>query len=394
MRIAYLDCFSGISGDMFLGALVDAGLPFEKLKEYLSRINISGCDFDCRKVNKRGIIATKVTVRVTENQPARKPREIQDMIRCSNLPAEVKEVSCKVFQRLAEAEAKVHGVPPDRVHFHEVGAVDAIADITGTALGLHLLGVERVYASPLPLGGGIAECEHGIIPVPSPATVELVKGIPTCQSPAYTELVTPTGAALISTLAHAFGPIPPMTIKSVGYGAGIKDLPHANVLRIIMGELEEDSDTSEFDRDSVVVLETNIDDMNPEFYTYLGSRILSAGALDFFITPVYMKKNRQGTKITILCPDHLTNKIAGIIFSETSSLGCRIRREDRIKVKRSTITVETPYGSVDVKYNRETGTVSPEYSHCERLAATTETPLKTIYDLAKAEAMKKLGFLS
>jgi len=394
MRIAYLDCFSGISGDMFLGALVDAGLSFEKLKEHLNGLNITGYHIDCRKVNKRGIAAIKVTVKVTGNQPARHPGEIQDMIRFSDLPAEVKEVSCKVFKRLAEAEAKVHGVPPDRVHFHEVGAVDAIVDITGTALGLHLLGVERVYASPLPLGGGTAECKHGLIPVPSPATLELVKGIPARKSPAYTELVTPTGAALISTLAHAFGPIPPMTIRSVGYGAGTKDLPHANVLRIIMGELEEGSGASEFDRDNVVVLETNIDDMNPEFYTYLGSSVMSSGALDFFITPVYMKKNRPGIKITVLCPDHLTNKIASIIFSETSSLGCRIRREDRIKVKRSTITVETPYGSVDVKYNCETGTVSPEYSHCERLAATTGTPLKTIYDLAKAEAMKKLGFLS
>ncbi|NLK00289.1 MAG: nickel pincer cofactor biosynthesis protein LarC [Clostridia bacterium] len=393
MKAAYLDCFSGISGDMMLGALVDAGVSFKDLKNYLDGLGMRGYTMTCESVVKRGMSAKKINIIVHDEQPARHLSDITELIQNSSLPKEVKKISCDVFKRLTEAEAKVHGMPIDKVHLHEVGAVDAILDIVGSCLGLHLLGVEKVFSSPLPPGGGTVECQHGVIPVPAPAALELIKGIPTAPSPVKAELVTPTGAALAATLAEGFGEIPPMKINQVGIGAGTKDFPHANILRIMVGELAKNAGFLRCGDGSVNVLEASIDDMNPEFYTYLSSRLMEAGALDYFYTPIYMKKNRPGTLITVLCDEENIIKVKKVLFNETSTLGCRIKKERRARVKYEFLEVETPFGSIDVKSCVETGTFSPEYSQCEKLAHEKGVPLKNIYDMAKAAAMKGKGLI-
>jgi len=388
VKTAYIDCFSGISGDMLLGALLDAGMPLEELKKGLNLLNLSGYEIKHAAVNKRGIRASQVEVVTEEKQPLRHLRDIKKIINESFLPERVKEISIKVFSKLAEAEAKVHGIPAFNVHFHEVGAVDALVDVVGSVYGFYYLNIEKIFASPLPLGGGVVKCQHGLIPIPAPATLELVKGVPLRESPAEVELVTPTGAALVTTLAENFGPIPPMKILDCGYGAGRRDLPHPNVLRIILGEAVKDSFKEEWEQETIGIIEANIDDMNPEFYTYLEKLILKEGGFDFYITPIFMKKNRPGTKLTVLSPLNRMEMLSRLILRETSSLGCRMRTEKRFKARWSIFKIKTPYGYVDVKYSPETGTLSPEYAHCEELAVKTGVPLKIIYDAAKAEAVK------
>ncbi|HBT19805.1 MAG TPA: nickel pincer cofactor biosynthesis protein LarC [Peptococcaceae bacterium] len=390
MKTAYIDCFSGISGDMLIGALLDAGMPFEELKKGLNLVDISGYEIEHKKVNKRGIMATQFKVTAEEKHPSRNLEDIEKIIKGSRLPKKVKEISFKVFSRLAEAEAKVHGVPVEKIHFHEVGAVDTLVDVIGSVYSFYFLKIEKIFASSLPLGGGTVKCQHGLIPVPAPATLELVKEIPLRESPWEGELVTPTGAALVTTLAESFGPIPSMKITGSGYGAGSKDLPHPNVMRIILGEAERKNTNEQWDQDEIGIIEANIDDMNPEIYTYLEKLILKEGGLDFYITPIYMKKNRPGTKLTVLCPLSHMEKLCSLILKETTTLGCRMRTEKRYKARWSILKIKTPYGYVDVKYSPETKTLSPEFSQCEKLAADNGVPLKLIYDTAKSEAVKLL----
>ena len=388
MKTAFMDCFSGISGDMCLGALLDCGIEIESFEGALRTLPVSGWQLSAKRVNRRGVAAIKVSIDVTEEQPCRTLGEISAAIKGGDLPDVVKERSLEVFRRLVEAEAKVHGTDVSRTHLHEAGAVDAIIDVVGTVLGLHVLGIERIYLSPLPLGGGTVKCAHGLLPVPAPAAAELMRGIPTVPGHTQTELVTPTGAALAVTLAASFGTPPAMTIEHIGYGAGTKDLSIPNVLRILIGTAE--APPRESAADVVEVVETTIDDMNPEIFSSLGPNLLTAGALDFFITPVQMKKNRPGVLLTAICPQGFAQEVACLILHQTSSLGCRIRTETRRKTPWEIITVTTPFGPVDVKFSRETGTVSPEYAQCEKHAAKHDVPVKIVYDRAKAEAVTLL----
>lgn len=391
MKIAYLDCFSGVSGDMCLGALIDAGLDFSLLEKGLKDLDLPGYTMTCEKVVKQGLSATKVNVHITgsEQHHHRKLADITALLQGSLLPKPVKGNACRVFEMLAQAEARVHGLPVEAVHLHEVGAIDALVDITGTVLGLHLLGVTGLYASPLPLGGGTVHCEHGVLPVPAPATLELLKALPAVPGPAQAELVTPTGAALVAALALNVGTPPAMKVEAAGYGAGTKDFSHPNVLRIIIGETAE-KNSGFFSADTVAVVETTIDDMNPELFSSLGEMLFSSGALEYFATPVYMKKNRPGTAVTVLCSVENANRMAHTLLQETTSLGCRIRHEQRIKADRQFITVATPYGEVEVKYSAGTSTIAPEYAQCRQAATASGVPVKTVYDAAKALAWKVL----
>ncbi len=392
MKAAYFDCFSGISGDMCLGALLDAGLSFSLLEEGLQKLGLSGYAFTAERVVKQGISAVKAHVD-TESGGNRKPvglAEIKGIIRKSLLPEQVKKDACSVFQKLVEAEAKVHGVSFEAAHLHETGGIDALMDVVGTVLGLHLLGVSVVYVSPLPLGGGTVQCDHGILPVPAPASLELLKGMPVFPGPVQAELVTPTGAALVSALAEEVGPIPPMTVTSTGYGAGTQNFTHPNVLRVVIGDLAENRPSDSFNQESVAVIEATIDDMNPEFFTSLGHSLFSAGALDYYFTPVYMKKQRPATKVTILSPVGGADKIAAQILRETTTLGCRIRNERRLVADRNFMRVETPYGEVEVKFSLNTKTISPEYESCAEIAGISGVPVKAVYDAAKAKAWELL----
>jgi len=392
LKAAYFDCFSGISGDMCLGAVIDAGLDFSALETALQGLALSGYKLTATKVVKQGISAVKADVLITDNT-LHQPRglaEITAIIEQSHFPEKVKDDALKVFRKLATAEARVHGVSVEAVHLHEVGAVDAIVDIVGTVLGLHLLGVSAVYASPLPLGGGTVCCEHGILPVPAPATLELLKGIPTTASPVQSELVTPTGAAIVATLAGEIGILPQMTVRTAGYGAGDKDFPHPNVMRLIIGDIDVPESCLPLEQGFIAVIEATIDDMNPEFYSFLGEGLLAAGAVDYYYTPVYMKKQRPGTKVTVLSDIKDADRIAGYLLAQTTTLGCRIRKEQRLIADRKVMQVATSYGKVEVKFSPTTKTVSPEYESCWRTAKAAGVSVKEVYDAAKAKAWNLL----
>jgi pyridinium-3,5-bisthiocarboxylic acid mononucleotide nickel chelatase len=320
MRTAYFDCFSGISGDMTIGALVDAGASFEALRVQLARLNVSGYELSSEKVTKQGIAGTKVHVRVYEpGAQHRRLRDIELILRGSALASHIQDRALAVFTRLAEAEATIHHTSIDQVHFHEVGAIDSIVDITGSIIGLDLLGVERVLASAVNVGSGFVRAVHGVLPVPGPATAELLKGAPTYARGNDGELTTPTGAALLATLAESFGPLPRLRVGQIGYGAGTKDLPHApNLLRILIGE-----DTTRGDADVITVLEANLDDMNPEWFEYAQEQLFVQGALDVFYTPIFMKKNRPATKLTVLCEIGKVDTLVDTLFQNTSTFGVR-----------------------------------------------------------------------
>lgn len=392
MKAAYFDCFSGLSGDMCLGAIIDAGLDFSELKTALKGLFLSGYQITAEQVVKQGISATKVHVQIEApgNHPSRGFAEIASIVEASRLPEKVKEDALKVFHKLVAAEAKVHGISAEAVHLHEVGAIDAIVDVVATVLGLYLLNVSTVYVSPLPVGGGTVSCEHGILPVPAPATLELLKGIPTAPAPVQAELVTPTGAAIAAALAKEFGPMPAMTVQRAGYGAGDKDFSHPNVMRLIIGDIEEPEALLPLEQGSIAVIEATIDDMNPEFFTSLGESLPASGAVDYYYTPIYMKKQRPGTKVTVLSSVEDAKKIASLLLRETTTLGCRIRKEQRLMADRDFVFVDTPYGKIQVKFSSTTKTASPEYSSCQRTAKAAGVPVKDVYDAAKAKAWKLL----
>lgn len=390
MKVAYFDCHSGISGDMILGALVDAGVKLPAIRKGLASLGLKGYELKSRRV-KRGLFGgTKVDVVLSSkaHTHSRTFTDIEKLLKRSKLPKSTIEDSLEIFLRLGKAEAKVHRTTIDKVHFHEVGAIDSIVDIVGGVIGMQELSVDQILASPLNTGEGTVECEHGVLPVPAPATLELLKGIPCYSSGVPYELATPTGAAMIGFWADAFQSLPLMRIQKSGYGAGshvIKE--HANLLRIIVGEAEGKRASK------IVLAETNIDDMNPEFYDHIMEQLFSAGALDVFYTPVMMKKNRPAVKISVLAPPAKREAITQILLTETSTFGIRFSEMERVVLDRLSMEVPTPYGKVAVKVGSLDGQVmrfSPEYENCKQIAKKKKIPIKTVYDAALLSAEKKL----
>lgn len=377
MRIAYFDCFAGISGDMTLGALLDAGIDEQAFRSEIAKLGDLGFELKVRKTTKRGIEATDVDVVIEESHHHRKLNDIRRIIEESALSDSVKARAVEVFVRLAEAEGEVHGHSPEEVHFHEVGAVDAIVDIVGACIGIEMLGVSRMYASPLPMGRGFVEAAHGRIPLPAPATVEILKGVPVYSAGIEGETVTPTGAAIVRTFADGFGDMPEMQVGSIGYGCGKRDSEMPNVLRVIVGE----SDEADRPAHQVSVVETNVDDMNPEFYETAMERLFAAGALDVYLTPVVMKKGRPATLLTAVSPTEKADEVAEAVLRETSSFGVRISKATRRCLDRQWATVTTSFGDVRVKVGEGAGieTASPEYEDCRKAAEEHNVPVRTVY---------------
>jgi uncharacterized protein (TIGR00299 family) protein len=397
MKIAYFDCFSGVSGNMILGALLDAGLPLEELQAELNKLPFSGYQISVKRVQKLGLSGTHVEVKAEENPEYRHLSDILEILNQSTLEPFLKDRAGQIFQRIAQVEAEIHRMPVEEVHFHEIGAVDSIVDIVGAVCGLYRLGIEKIYVSRFTLGKGFVDCAHGRIPLPAPATLALLKGKPVFFSDIEGELVTPTGAAILTTLGSEFGNPPAMTLQAVGYGAGTKDFPIPNVLRLCIGELQEQKvpeGPEERSQERVVVIETNIDDMNPQFYEYIMDQLFKAGALDVYLTPVLMKKSRPGTLLTVVCTPSLLPEISTFILRETTTLGIRWQAMERTKAERELIDWDTPYGKVKVKVARWNGRIisaTPEYEDCKKIAEVhKEKSLKEIYnEISGSLLMKK-----
>ena len=382
---------------MTLGALVDAGCNLAEIETNLRRLPVSGWTISSEKVARRGFRATHVKVEFSDPQKHRSLSTILHLIERAGLPARIAERASGIFQRLGEAEARVHGMPIEKVHFHEVGAVDAIVDIVGAAAGFEQLGIENIVCSALNVGGGRVQTQHGNLPVPAPATAELLRGAPTYSSGIQRELVTPTGAAIVAAMASGFGPQPEMTVQAIGLGAGSADLSEqANILRMFVGDAAtlRPAQFAVHDEEDVVVLEANLDDMSPQVYGYFAERALEAGALDVFSTPVQMKKNRPGQLVTVLCAPANTEKFSDMLFRETTTLGVRQSHVKRRTLQRESITVETSLGTVHMKIARLHGTilnVAPEYEDCQRLAAEHKLPLKQVLAEATFQFRKLNG---
>jgi pyridinium-3,5-bisthiocarboxylic acid mononucleotide nickel chelatase len=386
MKAAYFDCFSGISGDMTLGALVDAGCPLDLLRGKLEGLQVPGWEISSEKVWKNGMAATYVRVKTEDTQKHRSLTTILGILEKSSLDARVKERASAVFRKLGEAEATVHDVPIEKIHFHEVGAVDAIVDIVGACIGFQELGFEAFACSALNVGGGTAKMAHGVLPVPAPATARLLMGKPTYSNGVQKELVTPTGAAIVATLCDSFGPQPVMKVSAIGYGAGTADLEtQPNVLRVLAGEMSPSVDSH---GGTIRVLEANLDDMNPQIFGYLLEKALAAGALDVFGVPVQMKKSRPGTLVTILCKPEDEQRFQEMLFAETTTLGVRSHLVERRALPREFVTVQTKYGEVRIKVARnqsQEGRVrhaSPEFDDCRKLAEEKNVPLHEVMEQA------------
>ena len=383
MRIAYLDCPSGISGDMTLGALVDAGVPLDRLNEAVGSLGLPGVKLIAQEVKKHGFRATQITVAHEPEHKHRHLHHIEAMIQGSRLTPRQKETALGIFRRLAEVEAKVHGTTVQQVHFHEVGAIDSIADIVGAAVGWDLLGAERLIVSPIPTGTGRITIAHGECNIPAPATAELLRGVPIAASAVQAELTTPTGAAIVATLAQGFGPLPAMTIEKIGYGAGRHDLPEqANILRLLVGEATDAAQTD----DTIWVLETNLDDTTGEMIGHCIGQLWDAAALDVFTTAIQMKKNRPGVKLSVLCHAEKIGAIETIVFRETGTLGIRRWSTARHVLPREARQVSTAWGPVDGKVGRlDDGSLhfAPEFESCRRIAAERQVPLREIYAAAQ-----------
>jgi uncharacterized protein (TIGR00299 family) protein len=397
MRIAYFDCSSGISGDMVLGALVDAGCELPRMEAELRKLPVSGWTISAEKVQRGALAATQVCVATSEHHPHRGLSKILEWIAGAGLAPRVAERASAIFRKLGEAEARVHNAPIEKVHFHEVGAVDAIVDIVGAAVGFELLGLEGFACSPLNVGGGRVDTAHGNLPVPAPATVELLRGAPSYSTGIERELVTPTGAAIVSTLAAEFGPQPVMVTQAVGYGAGGADLKEQpNVLRLFVGEAAARADATKWGHacDTVTVIEANMDDMNPQIYGYFVDRALAAGALDVFAAPVLMKKNRPGQLLTVLCEPSAADQLVDLIFRETTTIGVRSYTTRRRTLERECVPVETCLGTIRVKVSRRNGTIlnaAPEYDDCQRIALERNVPLKRVLTEAALEFERRYG---
>ncbi|MGH9802491.1 MAG: nickel pincer cofactor biosynthesis protein LarC, partial [Blastocatellia bacterium] len=424
MRTLYLDCFAGASGDMFIGALLDCGLDFEFLKSELTKLGIEGYELSLTRVDRSGINSAKFDVHLQsevhhnhshdhhshehhhhhdhshehhhdhqDDNPQsaiRNPQShgdhrslstIKNIISTSALSASVKERALAIFQRIGEAESKIHGIAIETVHFHEVGAIDSIVDIVGACIGLEALKIEKIISAPLHVGSGTFKCAHGTYPVPGPATAELLKGVPIYSKDIEGELVTPTGAAIISTLAASYGNLPAMKIEHIGYGAGTRTYEKfPNTLRAVIGELE--SSNADQTPTTVTVIEANIDDLSPQVFGHLMEKVLAAGALDVFYTPVQMKKNRPGVLVTLLCRPEDRQQMSDLIFSETTTLGVRYRNEQREILRREFAIVETEFGSIKMKIARaEDGQLinyAPEFDDCHAAAELHQVPIREV----------------
>jgi len=386
VKVLYFDCYAGISGDMTVGALLDLGVPLELLRESLALLPIpcSSYTIQQEETARRGLRATKFSVRTEEHQPHRHYSGIVAMIEQSSLPEGVRERARRIFSRLAEAEAKVHGVDTGQVHFHEVGGLDSIVDIVGTAVCLHHLAIGELWASPLPLGGGFVDTAHGRLPVPAPATAELLQGLRVHAELGQGERVTPTGAAIVASLASGFGPPPGFSVEQVGCGAGDRDFPDApNILRLFLGELGVPCAG-----DVIEVMETHIDDMNPEVLGFLMERLMEAGALDAAFSPLQMKKNRPGVRLTVLSTPELLPVLARLVLAETTAIGVRHYPVRRLKLERSLEERQTSLGKVRVKVIHDAGgpgRVVPEYEECRRIALEKRLPLLEVYRIIERE---------
>jgi uncharacterized protein (TIGR00299 family) protein len=391
MKALYFDLIAGASGDMILGALLDAGVSAELITEKLTGLNLDEFDLVVNKITKNGFQATKVDVVIGKQPPERHLEEILEIIQSSDLPGTIQEQASGIFQKIAEVEAGIHNTSPDQIHLHELGGTDTIVDVTAALLAVEMLGVSHIYASPVPLGGGFIQGAHGQIPLPAPATIKLLQGIPVIGVNIQAELVTPTGAALLAALVEKFGPAPGMVLENIGYGAGTRDLPIPNLLRVLTGTLlaaEEDQPQQ------LVILESNLDDLNPEIYPYVMERLFQNGALDVTYFPVHMKKNRPGIQIQILTEASLADRMREILFQETTTLGIRQLPAARYALSRRSVTVKTVYGEIRVKIASEPGgdrNVSPEYEDCQKLARENGVPLKKIYQEALSVYQSEYG---
>ncbi|MEW6619802.1 MAG: nickel pincer cofactor biosynthesis protein LarC [bacterium] len=386
MKIAYFDCFSGISGDMILGALVDAGLNFEDLRNELKKIPVADYEIKYEKMIKKGIACTKVDV-ITASEIG-SPAEMIELVEKSTLEDDMKQKSKKILYRMGEVEAKVHSILKSKiedVHFHELNSVDTIIDVVGAVIGFKKLCIDEIYSSPLNVGSGIIKTKHGILPAPGPATCELLRGIPVYSSGIKAELTTPTGAAIITTLATGFGHLPAMKIETIGYGSGNFELEQqSNLLRVLIGESQKD----ECESDIISLIETNIDDLNPQIYEYCFERLFEAGALDIYLTPIIMKKNRSGIILSIIAPLDKVDELINIVFKETTSIGIRLQEIRRKKIKREIIEIETELGKMKVKKVIFEGKVEiiPEYESCKKIAIEKGIPLKKVYSIINSSA--------
>ncbi|KAA0015212.1 MAG: nickel pincer cofactor biosynthesis protein LarC [Thermoplasmata archaeon] len=378
MMIAYVDIISGISGDMFLASLIDAGFSLNKLKKELDKL---GLDFEIEIKKEEDVIEATNLFIYSEDRKRRDLKDIVKIIDDSSLNEDVKKKAKGLFMKLAKAEAKVHGISIDKVHFHEIGAVDTIVDIVGSLIALKGLGIEKLYSSPVLLGRGKIECRHGILPAPAPATLELLKGKPIVFTSVPTEITTPTGAVLLSMAEFSY---PEMDVARIGYGKGKKKLDMPNLLRIVIGK--------EIDEEGIYVIETNIDDMNPEIYPYIIDKLLKAGALDAFIMPVIMKKGRVGILLKLLAPHNKMEEVKKILFEETTTFGLRYYKAKRDKLERKIVPIKTKYGEVKVKigYYGNKVSIAPEYEDCRKVAMEKGVPLKEIYEEAKKRARGNL----
>jgi uncharacterized protein (TIGR00299 family) protein len=381
VRVAYFDCFCGISGDMTLGALVDAGVDARALQSAIAGLGLP-CELTFEAVRRGGFRATHAKVVAPHEHVHRHLHHIEALIDKAGLPTRQTDLAKRIFLRLGEAEATVHGIDIQKIHFHEVGAVDSIVDIVGAAVGLDLLGVERIECSPLPPGRGSVRAAHGRMPLPAPGTAELLKGVPLAESTAEMEQTTPTGAAIVTTVAERFGPLPPMTIETIGLGAGTRDVPDvANIVRLFVGTVSTPAGS-----DRVWVLETNLDDLPGEVVGYTTTQLMAAGALDAFVIPIQMKKNRPGIMLTVLCDESKVPEMEEILFRETTTLGIRRYPVSRHKLKRKATAVETPLGLIQGKLGWIDGRppqFSPEYEDCARVAAERGVPLREVYQAAQ-----------
>jgi uncharacterized protein (TIGR00299 family) protein len=388
MRTLYFDCFAGASGDMILGALIDAGVERESFKQQLSLLGVTGYTIGFETVDRSGISATYARVQTAHEHAHRHLADILKIINDSRLSDNVKNRAAKIFSRLAEAEARVHDQPVEKVHFHEVGALDAIIDVVGAAIGFELLEIDRFVSSPLHVGSGTVEMEHGRFPVPPPAVTELLKGVPFYASDVTGELVTPTGAAIITTVCNAYGPVPLLKLEHTGYGAGTREYPRfPNALRVLVGEEEKGTRASIVSADERLwMIETNLDDISPQILGHVMERAFELGALDCFFTSVQMKKNRPGVLLSILCRDKERATLSELLFSETTTLGIRAYEVERRALERDIVTVETQYGSIDVKVGQLNGhiiKVMPEYDHCRQAARAAKVPLRVVEEAAR-----------
>jgi uncharacterized protein (TIGR00299 family) protein len=385
MRVAYFDTIAGISGDMTLGAFISAGVPFEELNEELHSLNIPGFELQFKHIERNGIIATKVDVIISE-QPHyhRHLKDIEELIDRSSLDGNVKERSKKIFNEIASAEAKVHNIAKEKIHFHEVGAIDSLVDIIGVSICLEKLGIQIVYSTPIKVGnGGMVESQHGRLPVPTPATMEILKDYPVVLTDIPFELTTPTGAAIIKTLSRGVLTTEKIQVSAIGYGAGSREIEQVpNLLRVLIGEIE-----PEYLVDEIVSIETNIDDMNPEIYPYVIEKLLAAGAHDAYLVPILMKKGRPGIMLSILVERTKIEKIIDIVFRETTSIGVRIQPIERKKLPRTQKQVDTSLGSISVKEIVIEGKVRfrLEFEECKRIAQEKNIPLADVYRRLESE---------